>query len=89
MSDQVRVVCGKCGVDPILTDTGGDPEVVCPQCGQNDKVDDAVRIGGEHFADSAARVMQSNARKAARRNAFMKFEAKPVPRRTFRWHVAS
>jgi DNA-directed RNA polymerase subunit RPC12/RpoP len=84
MPTSAKIVCGKCKVDPeIITDASGEAEsIACPSCGQRDKLEDARRIAGDHFADAAARVMQSNLAKSTRGNKFMKFEAKPLRKRT-------
>lgn len=83
-----KVVCGKCKVKPeLVEDADGNVEAVCDSCGQRDDVKDAARIAGEQAADVAARAFQSSISRSVRGNKFMKFEAKPLPRRTFRWHA--
>ena len=83
-----QIMCGKCRVGAeAVTDTDGKKEAVCPSCGQRDKVEDALRVAGEQAADAAARQLQSGIADSVRGNKFMKFEGKPLPRRTFKWHA--
>lgn len=87
MSDQIKFVCGSCKVDPeVVTNADGSAEAVCPGCGQRDKIEDVQRIGGEHFLQSSIPDIQKGIGDAFR-GKFTKFEAKPVPQRTKRWHA--
>ena len=84
-----KVVCGQCKVDPELVEDGtGNAQAVCPRCGQRDDVNKAARIAGEHAMDQATRAFQHHAIQGAQRNEFIRFEANPLPNRTFRWHAA-
>jgi hypothetical protein len=83
-----KVVCGSCKVEPEVTShSNGDREAVCPGCGQRDEAQDAIRIAEQHLADEAARSVQSALRGAIKPSKFIKFEAKRIPQRTFRWHL--
>lgn len=87
MSDQFKVVCGKCHSDPeIVTDSDGEA-AVCGSCGQRDSLKDAQRIASEHFLKQAIPDLNKGFGSAVRGSKVMKFEAKSQPRRSYRWHA--
>jgi len=84
-----KVVCSKCEVDPqIVTDANGDREAVCPECGQSDKVEDAVRIAGEHAVNDAKAMLNEKMRGVARGSKFIKFKSGFTSGGNFRWKAA-
>ena len=84
-----HVICGTCQVEPeVVTNADGEPEAVCPQCGQRDKTDDAVRIAQEYAVDAIGRGFQGMIGDAVKGNPSIKFTAERIPARNFRWHMA-
>lgn len=89
MSEE-KVVCGTCKVEPkLLADDEGDREAFCAVCQQRDTVDEALRIASEHFIYESQRAQQKGLSVRTRGSKSVKFEAKRLPRRSFRWHLAN
>lgn len=87
---EARVVCATCKIEPkLLANEEGDHEAFCAVCQQRDKVDDALRIAGEHLAYESQRALQKGLTARTRGNKAVKFEAKRLFRQTFRWHLAN
>ncbi len=88
MPDQVRIVCGSCQVPPeVVTNDDGKTEAVCPSCGQRDEVEDALRIGGEHYVEGAKAALNKSLGDAVKGSKFIKFESGFKTGETFRWHA--
>jgi hypothetical protein len=90
MSEEFRVVCGKCQLGAeVVTDADGNAEAVCPGCGRRDKIEDAQRIASEHYVEAVKATLNKTMRDAARRSKFMKFDSGgPLkPDSAFRWHA--
>lgn len=86
MSGQFAVVCSKCQIPPeLVTDSDGPSEAVCSSCGARDDANDAMRIAGEHFLQETIPDVQKGMARAVRSNEFV-FAAKPIPKRSFKWH---
>ena len=84
-----RVVCSTCEVDAkVVADANGEEEAVCSQCGQRDKVEDAVRIAGEHAVDQAKATLNDAMRDVARSSKFIQFKPGSPTGGTFRWKLA-
>lgn len=83
-----EVVCGDCQVSAeSVTNDDGDDEIVCPNCGQKDSLKDAHEIVQEYLGYQASVALQETIQRAVKGNKFVKFETKPLPKRTFRWHA--
>jgi hypothetical protein len=90
MSEQFRVVCGKCQLGAeVVTDADGNAEAVCPACGQRDKVEDAQRIAGEHYTEGVKAMLNKTMSDAARGSKVLKFKpgAPLKADSAFRWHA--
>lgn len=82
----VPILCGSCKSPvEIPTDAQDDYQFVCSGCGQSDRLDDIARIASDYFVDRAGKGLSDSLARATRGNKFVKFKAKPTPRRTFRW----
>lgn len=85
---EVKIVCGSCEVPPeVVTNDDGKSEAVCPSCGQRDKVEDALRIGGEHYVEGAKATLNKQMRNMARGSKFIKFESGFKTGGSFKWHA--
>jgi hypothetical protein len=85
---EVKIVCGACKLPPdVVTDDDGNSEAVCPGCGQRDKVEDALRIGGEHYVEGAKAALNKKMRDVASGSKFIKFESGFSTGGTFKWHA--
>jgi hypothetical protein len=56
MGETKTILCGNCHVAvEQRVDPNGNTTVVCPNCRQNDTVENAVREAGEHLIDKTMR----------------------------------
>lgn len=87
MSNEFKVVCGKCQSDvAILADPDGEV-AMCPICGQRDNLEEAHRVAGEHFLYEAIPDLQKSIGQALKGGSFMKLTPERQPRRSYRWHA--
>lgn len=86
MSDITQVLCGRCKV-PLKGPGDSDPQgrFSCPKCGNGDTRENVLREVGEHVKEQAARHLQEEMRSTARSSKFIKFEGKPIPKRSYRF----
>jgi hypothetical protein len=87
MTSSFKIICGACKADAkILTQVGMEDQALCPSCGQQDSVDEALRIAKEHITESFKEQLNATLRDAAEGSKILKFKAGPKSHRTYRWH---
>lgn len=80
------IACGSCKVAAqSVANPKPDDEVTCPRCHRHDRFENVMRSVKEHVAHAAAKHLSDGLRRASSGNSFIKFEAKPVGNRSFRW----
>lgn len=84
--DTHAILCGRCKV-PIQGPSDGNDQSVfsCPSCGASDTRKEVLRIVAKHVQEVTARAMQEGLRKSMRGNKFIKLDAKPIPKRTYKF----
>ena len=87
---QAKVVCGSCKLEPEIVAFGnGDRQLFCPRCEQRDEADIALRIASEHARHAAEIALRRSGTLAEIAGKPATRGAKRVPRKSFRWHLAT
>ena len=85
-TDTQSILCGACRV-PIEGPADGkdDNMFVCPKCGRSDTLKHVIDSATAYVTELAQLRLQESMRKAARGSKLMKFEGKPIPKKTHRF----
>lgn len=84
--DTQEILCGSCRI-PVEGPADGKDENVfsCPKCGLSDTRKNVLKEVEAFVTELAQRSLQESMRKAARGSKFLKFEGKPIQKRTYRF----
>jgi predicted RNA-binding Zn-ribbon protein involved in translation (DUF1610 family) len=81
-----KVLCGHCHINvEERTEADGQVMAVCPQCGNTDTLDNAIREATEYFAEKTVGEMLSPLANSS--NDFVKVTVTHSPERTYRFIV--
>ena len=85
-TDTKSILCGKCRV-PLEGSANPKPKdrYSCPRCGNGDTVENVLSEAKSFVTEMAQRKLQESMRQAARGSKFIKFDGKPIPKRTYRF----
>jgi len=84
--DTQSILCGACRV-PIEgpANPKSDDMFTCPECGRSDTLKHVIDSATAYVIELAQLRLQESMRKAARGSKLMKFEGKPIPKKTHRF----
>jgi hypothetical protein len=84
--DTQSILCGSCRV-PVEGPADGKADNVfaCPECGRSDTRENVLKEVKAFVTELAQNSLQESMREAARGSNFIKFEGKPVKKRTYRF----
>jgi phage FluMu protein Com len=80
------IACGSCKVAAqTVANPKSNDEVTCPRCKRRDRFENVMRSVQEHVAYIKKKRLGDSLSRSTRGNRFVKFTAKPVGHRSFRW----
>ena len=85
-TDTQSILCGACRV-PLEGPAEPQPQDMfsCPACGRSDTLENIFSEVKTFVTEMAKRRLQESLRKVARGSKVLKFEGKPIPKRTYRF----
>lgn len=85
-SNTHTIACGTCKVAAqTVANPKSNDEVTCPRCNRRDRFENVMRAVQEHVAYVMQKQLNDSLSRSTRGNSFVKFTAKPIGHRSFRW----